>query len=149
MLSSVRDCLRTYFFAESRCTLSIWPFVSPRKYATMPSFVRAVYRRCLPNKSLYRSLCLCSCAARGTNPLNDTPSWERNYGIAPPVRDTKGHQVGGNGDAKYSGETRAGRGGRLLPLRPRCPVSIQTRLIVRDSHHTSRRIDGSFSLRSG
>lgn len=23
------------------------------------------------------------------------------------MRDTKGHQVGGNGDAKYSGETRA------------------------------------------
>jgi len=95
-----RDCPRTYFFAESRCALSIWPFVSPRKYATMPSFVPAVYQRCLPNKSLYRSLCLCSCAARGTNPPNDTPSWERNYGIAPPVRDTKGHQVGGNGSIR-------------------------------------------------
>lgn len=74
----------TYFSAEKSVrTASIWPFVSPRKYATMPSFVRAVYRRCLPNKSLYRSLCLCVpalCAARGTKPPpNDTPSWERNY----------------------------------------------------------------------
>lgn len=79
------SCLRTYFSAEKSVrTASIWPFVSPRKYATMPSFVRAVYRRCLPNKSLYRSLCLCvpALCARGTNPPpNDTPSWERNYGM--------------------------------------------------------------------
>lgn len=58
----------TYFSDEKSVrTASIWPFVSPRKYATMPSFVWAVYRRCLPNKSLYRSLCLCVpalCAAR-------------------------------------------------------------------------------------
>lgn len=81
----VPSCLRTYFSAEKSVrTASIWPFVSPRKYATMPSFVRAVYRRCLPNKSLYRSLCLCvpALCARGTNPPpNDTPSWERNYGM--------------------------------------------------------------------
>lgn len=32
-----------------------------------------------------------------------------------------------------------------LPLRPRCPVSIQIRLIVRDSHHKSRKIDGPFT----
>lgn len=57
-----------HIFSPKVGALSIWPFVSPRKYATMPSFVRAVYRRCLPNKSLYRSLCLCSCAERGTNP---------------------------------------------------------------------------------
>lgn len=54
------------------------------------------------------------------------------------MRDTKGHQVGGNGDAKYSGETRAGRGGQPPSRRP---VSIQTGLIVRDSDHTSRSID--------
>lgn len=59
------------------------------------------------------------------------------------MRDTKGHQVGGNGDAKYSGETRAGRGGGGGGGRPpsRRPVSIQTGLIVRDSDHTSRSID--------
>lgn len=32
------------------------------------------------------------------------------------MRDTKGHQVGGNGDAKYSGETRAGQRGGATPL---------------------------------
>lgn len=40
-------------------------------------------------------------------PPNDTPSWERNYGMPLRCDDTKGHQVGGNGDAKYSRETRA------------------------------------------
>jgi len=49
------------------------------------------------------------------------------------MRDTKGHQVGGNGDAKYSGETRASRGGPT----PTEVVSIQTRLIVRQQAYVA------------
>lgn len=76
--------------SRRRRRLGIWPFVGPRKYATMPSFVRLVYQRCLPNKSLYGGAPLCLCSPRGdagtrATPFlahpNDTPSCLWNSGM--------------------------------------------------------------------
>lgn len=108
----------------------------------MPSFVRAVYRRCLPNKSLYRSLCLCSCAVRGTNPPmirlvgNETTALP----LRCPIQRGKLEVM-----VMQSIRGKHVQVGGVLPLHPRCPVSIQIRLIVRDSHHKSRKIDESFT----
>lgn len=77
--------------------------------------------------------------ARGTNPPpNDTPSWERNYGMPLRCAIQRGIKLAVMVMQSIRVKHVQAEGGRPPSRRP---VSIQTSLIVRDSNHTSRSID--------